>query len=199
MIKLRKGSGMNWKINVGAVFGLLMAASSHGLMWQDYDYLGVFLEEGESYTGVFDLTTPDHGYDPNQHEITYARVGFSFSDGYRHGDSGGEWVDIWLDTNQLWNNKEVDGTHRYGYDWIWRGLNGVMLTDLQDGVLSYTVQVENRLDGKNNDVWLKQAKLKAWGQEVPDGHGVPDGGASIALFVLSLASLFLFGRRMARA
>jgi len=189
---------MFWRINIGAFLGVILGAVSHALMWQDRDYVGVFLGEGQSYTGEFDIASPDAGYDPNQHEVTRARVGFSFSDGYRRGDRGGEWVDVWLESNQLWNDREVDGTHRYGFDWIWRGLSGTMLTDLQDGVLSYTVKVENRSDGRYNDVWLKQAKLKAWGQEVPSVHGVPDGGATIALLILALAILFLLGQQMAR-
>ncbi len=175
-----------------------LAPSSFGLMWQDYDYVGVFLGEGESYSGQFDITGSSNGYDQNLHELTHARVGFSFSDGYWSGDSGKEWVDVWLGSSQVWDHREVDGTHRYGFDWIWRGLNGTMLADLQDGIISYTVKVENRRDGKYNDVWLKEAKLKAWGNEIPDRHGVPDSGASVLLLGIGLLSAFLLKRRVTR-
>jgi len=61
-----------------------------------------------------------------------------------------------------------------------------MLTDLQDGVTSYAVRVENRSDRRYNYVWLKEAKRNAWVNEIPDSHGIPDAGAS----VLSLESNF---------
>ncbi len=166
------------------------------MKWQDRDYVGVFLEEGQFYSGAFDITTGSGGYDPNRHEITRARVGFSFSDGYWRGDSSGEWVDVWLGSSQAWNHREVDGTHRYGFDWIWRGLNGTMLADLSDGFLRYSIQVENWRDGRNNDVWLKQAHLEVWGREAPRSHGVPDGGATVALLGLGLAAIFLIRRRL---
>jgi len=168
-------------------------------MWQDYDYVGVFLGEGQSHTGQFNITSGANGYDQDLHELPRARVGFSFSDGYWSGDSGREWVDVWLESSQVWNHREVDGTHRHGFDWIWRGLNGTMLTDLQDGVISYTVMVENRSDRRYNDVWFKEAKLNAWGNENPDSHGVPDSGASVLMLGIGLLSIFLLRQRTARA
>lgn len=176
----------------------ILASSSFGLMWQDYENVGVFLGEGQSYTGQFNIASPSVGYDQSIHELTHARVGFSFSDGYWSGDSGREWVDVWLDSSQLWNHREVDGTHRYGFDWIWRGFNGNMLADLQDGVISYTVKVENRRDRRYNDVWFKEAKLKAWGNERPDGHGVPDSGASVFLLGIGLLSAMLLKKGLAK-
>ncbi len=175
----------------------MLISSSYGLMWQDYDYVSVYLGEGESYTGQFDITSSSGGYDQHLHELTHARVGFSFSDGYRSGDSGREWVDVWLDSSQIWNHREVDGTHRYGFDWIWRGLNGAMLADLQDGVMNYTVMVENRRDRRYNDVWFKEAKLKAWGNERPENHGVADSGASVWLLGISLLGAILFKKQVA--
>ena len=82
-------------------------------MWQDYDYVGVFLGEGQSHTGQFNITSGANGYDQDLHELTRARVGFSFSDWYWSGDSGREWVDVWLESSQVWNHREVDGTHRH--------------------------------------------------------------------------------------
>ena len=40
-------------------------------------------------------------------------------------------MDVWLESPRVWKHREVDGTHRHGFDWIWCGLNGTMLTDLQ--------------------------------------------------------------------
>ena len=40
-------------------------------------------------------------------------------------------MDVWLVFPHVWIHLEVDGTHRHGFDWIWCGLNGTMLTDLQ--------------------------------------------------------------------
>jgi hypothetical protein len=74
-----------------------------------------------------------------------------------------------------------------------------MLTDLQDGVISYTVMVENRSDRRYNDVWFKEAKLNAWGNENPDSHGVPDSGASVLMLGIGLLSIFLLRQRTARA
>ena len=59
-------------------------------MWQDYDDVGVFHGEGQSHTGQFSITSGANGYDQNLHELTRARVGFSFSDGCWSGDSGRE-------------------------------------------------------------------------------------------------------------
>jgi len=171
--------------------GLLMASSSYALMWQDYDWVGKFLKEGESHTGQFKITAPVDTYDPTMHYITSAKVGFSFSDGYKYGDYGYEYVDVWIDSTQIFDHVEVDGTHKYGFHWIWKDLNGTLITDLQDGILNYTVKVEKTSDGKNNDVWLKQAKLKAWGEKRP----VPDSGSSAILFGLGMISLFGMSRR----
>ncbi len=170
--------------------GLFIASSSYALMWQDYDYVGTFLEEGESYTGQFKIKAPVDTYDPAMHYVSHARVGFSFSDGYRRGDRGYEYVDVWMDSTKIFNNREVDGTHMYGFDWIWRGLGGSLIADLQDGILNYTVKVERRRDGYNNDVWFKEAKLKAWG-----GKKVPDSGSSMILLGLGMVCLFGLNRR----
>ena len=72
---------------VAAVF--LMSAS-FGSMWQDYDDVGFFHGEGQSHAGQFSITSGANGYDQNLHELTRARVGFSFSDGCWSGDSGRE-------------------------------------------------------------------------------------------------------------
>ncbi len=177
---------------------LFITSSSFGLMWQDYDYVGTFLGEGQSYNGFFDLTSGSNGYDAGRHEISQASVGFSFSDGYRSGDSGREWVDVWLDTTKIWDDREVDGTHRYGFDWIWSGLNGTLLGDLQDGVMSYTIKLENKPDGYYNDVWFKEAKLKAWGSERPEGHRVPDSGSSIVILLMGLLGVFYLRQRVVK-
>ena len=74
-----------------------------------------------------------------------------------------------------------------------------MQTDLQDGVISHAVRVENRSDRRYNDVWVKEAKLNAWGNEIPDSHGVPDVGTSVLMLGIGLLSILLLRRRTARA
>ncbi len=176
--------------------GLFMASSSYALMWQDYDYVGKFLREGESHTGQFKITAPVDTYDPSMHVVTSAKVGFSFSDGYYGGDYGYEFVDVWIDSTQIFDHVEVDGTHKYGFHWIWKHLNGSLIADLQDGILNYTVKVENYRDGKNNDVWFKEAKLKAWGEKrTGGGQPVPDSGSSVILLGLGMICLFGLNRR----
>lgn len=186
----------NRLLTLSCLVGVTSTASA--LMWEDYDRIGKFLREGQSYSGTFDLTDPGIGFDPLSHTVTNARIGFSFSDGYRRGDRGHEWIDAWVETNQLWNNKEVGGTHRYGYHWIWRGLNGAMIADLQDGVLNYTVAVERVNDRWNNDVWLKEAKIKVWGHESP-GHGVPDSGSTMVFLGIGLVAAIAFRKRLSKA
>ena len=178
--------------------GLFLAASANALMWEDYDYVGEWMTEGESYTGSFSITAPVDDYDPALHHVTSARVGFSFADSnddsYGRGGDGKEWVDVWIDATQIFDHVEVDGSRSGGFDWIWSGLNGFLVADLQDGMVNYTVQVENKRDGKRNDVWFKEAKLKAWG-----GYKqVPDSGASLALLGLGMAFIVGIRKRVAK-
>lgn len=108
-------------------------------------------------------------------------------------------MDVWLVFPHVWIHLEVDGTHRHGFDWIWCGLNGTMLTVLQDGVTSYAVRVENRSDRRYNDVWFKEAKLNAWGNEIPDSHGVPDAGASVLMLRIGILNILLLRQRTTKA
>ncbi len=174
------------------------ASTSSALMWEDYHSMSRFMEEGDSYTGEFDIRASGLGYDPVEHVITHATVGFSFSDGYYSGDRGREWVDVWIGADQLWDHEEVDGTHYYGFDWIWRGLSGSMLADLEDGVLQYTVFVEPNRGRRHGDVWLKEAKLEVWGDYAPDDREVPDGGSTFLMLCLGLLAMVGLRKRFAR-
>ncbi len=181
------------------IAGLALAGTANALMWEDYDYVGEWMTEGETYTGSFKIVAPVDTYDPTQHHVTDARVGFSFADSnndryHGSGADGMEWVDVWIDATKIFNNVEVDGSHSGGFDWIYSGLNGSLVADLQDGILNYTVRVENRNDGKRNDVWFKEAKLKAWG----GSKKVPDSGTSVTLLGLGLAFLAVIRKRMAK-
>ena len=82
---------MRAKFKIGMlVAAVFLMSASFGSMWQDYDDLGDFDGEWQSHTGQYSITSGANGYDQNLHELTRARVGLSFSDGYWSGDSGRE-------------------------------------------------------------------------------------------------------------
>lgn len=129
------------------------------------------------YSSTFNIL--NDGYNPATMHVTSAIASFAFADDQ---DSAYEWVDIYLDNLLLINDQEVDGSHA-SYAWYSKSLTGEMITNLQDGVLSYTVKLLNT--SGTNDVWLKVAKLKAYG----DYKQVPDTGATVALMGLGLVGL----------
>jgi hypothetical protein len=57
------------KFKIGTlVAAVFLMSASFGLMWQDYDYVVVFLGEGQSHTGQFNITSGANGYDQDLHE-----------------------------------------------------------------------------------------------------------------------------------
>lgn len=189
------------------------SASAASLFWEDYDGYHesgplAFLYEdfpgdgvngsNDTYNGNFNILID--GFDPLLHVINAARVGFSFAD-----DSGNDWeeyVDIFLDGTKIWNHLEVDGSHATGFDWHWQDVssNAPVMGSLQDGILNYTVTLQELLYDyygytyKREDVWLKEAHLKVWG----DYRVVPDSGATFGLLGVVLVGLAVVRRRLTK-
>jgi len=169
---------------VGALALAATAPAQAALSWTDIDsgspLKWLYHSSNSStsqYSSTFNLL--NDGYNPATMHITSAKAWFAFAD---DNDSAYEYVDITLDNLLLINDAEVDGSHA-AYDWRSAGLTGQMLFQLQDGVISYTVKLLNTHGV--NDVWLKVAKLKAYG----DYKQVPDASATVALMGLGLLGL----------
>lgn len=168
-----------------------LSSTASALYWEDYDSIVVKLGEGQSYHGEFRIVAPVDTYNPAIHTVTSARVGFAFAD---DASDVGEYVDIWIDASKIWNDLEVNGTHpAINFAWSWKWLSGSLLTQLQDGVLNYTVKIQNTPNGYG-DTWLKAAHLKAWGEL----KQVPDSGSTLALFGLGLLGLVAARTRFAK-
>ncbi len=172
------------------------------------------------YKGTFDIGWTD--FDPTKYVLKSLKVGFAFADdspGKRNHNgsysetyySNGRWygdveerVDIYLGDPdvKIWNDLEVDGSHRYGYDWHYQYINNQSIIDdlLLDGKLDYKVKLQELLydnrhkSYKREDTYLKQAKLIAEICRIP--HDVPDSGATLGLIGLSLAALAAMRRRL---
>ncbi|MEZ5276870.1 MAG: VPDSG-CTERM sorting domain-containing protein [Opitutaceae bacterium] len=188
-----------------AIATVLFALHSQALAlltWKDYDgfkktgtaldFLNEPYGSGDTtydlgFQGSFNIL--NDGFDPLAHFITGAKVGFSFAD---DGNDAGEWVDITLDSTKIWNDLEVDGSHpATNFDWHVKDISGIgiLMGSLQaDGKLAYTVRLQQKLSDSSHsreDVYLKEAKLVAWG----DVRRVPDSGTTLLLLGLGLLSI----------
>jgi hypothetical protein len=134
-----------------------------------------------TYSSEFNIL--DNGYNPAVHVITSATVTFWFAD---DESDGSEQVEIKVNGVTLVSNLEVDGAHPQSsfasYAFSLNSANDIngLIAALQDGKISYSVQVES-----GQDTYLKIASLTATGTT----RGVPDGGATAIMLGAGLLAL----------
>lgn len=181
------------KLFSSLTLALILASSASAISYKDVDVDG---NEGEpdyqfmstrrvsSWNKTFDLLKA--GYDPATMRIVSAIVSFAFADDY---DRSREYVKIIVGGDTLWRYQEVDGTHYnapYSYDWYSKSLGAGLISQLQDGVIDYSVKA------RSGDFYLKEASLTAQVERLK----VPDAGTTLGMLGLGLASLFVLRRQM---
>lgn len=192
-----------WKrllFSAGSV-GLLSSASA--LTFTDVDVDG---NEGEpnwqymatwstpTWAKTFNLLTA--GFDPETMEIISASISFAFADD--NGDRSDnkfrklEYASILVGGETLWNWIEVDGSHYNSpnsYDWYNSSLSANLVSQLQDGVIDYSVEA------KYGDFYLKEASLSV---QAETRSQVSDTGTTLAMLGLGVASMVILRRQMAK-
>lgn len=124
-----------------------------------------FLSAGETYRSDFNLL--EKGFNPLTMKITAARVTFAFADD--NGDNRDEYATVYLGTEIMLENQEVNGNHNnapLNYDYYYKewsitnssDLN--FLTSLQSGILNYKVLSTAPSGHKRGDFYLKIAQLE---------------------------------------
>ncbi len=124
-----------------------------------------FLSAGETYRSDFNLL--EKGFNPLTMKITAARVTFAFADD--NGDKRDEYATVYLGTEIMLENQEVNGNHNnapLNYDYYYKewsitnssDLN--FLTSLQSGILNYKVLSTAPSGHKRGDFYLKIAQLE---------------------------------------
>lgn len=150
-----------------------------------------FLSAGETYRSDFNLL--EKGYDPLTMKITAARVTFAFADD--NGDSGAEYATVWLGTNKMLNNQEVDGNHtsaplNYDYyyqEWsISNTADLAFLSSLSSGILNYKVK-STTSGGVCGDFYLKIAQLEIDTECIVKAA---EGGSTALLMGFSILGMF---------
>ena len=106
---------------------LCLATAVQAIVWTDDQSIGKRLKEGKSFSGTFELDS----FDPLLHTISSVSVSFAFSDGRLWGDIQGDWADIKVGSDWMWTGLEVDGTRRFGFDWVSESLGGHLIADPQ--------------------------------------------------------------------
>jgi hypothetical protein len=191
-------------------------------MWSDFDRGAPldFLHEkwgkhdshyDHSYSRTWDLG--EKCEDLSDLCITDIQVWFAFADDQPgkysnspdgQGGDAPEYVDISLGGIKIWDDLQVDGSHRGGYAYYSMILDPIahsmIFDDLaDDGRLSYTVELQQKQKDHGDanwyreDTYLKVAGIKAWCEH----KQVPDSGTSLALLGMSLAGLGLLKRKLA--
>jgi len=182
---------------------LLLAGSANALSFSDVDVDG---NEGEptyqymaswstsNWDKTFNLLTA--GFDPATMEIISATVSFAFADTkWDRADNKSwkkEYATIVVGGETLWNNIEVDGSHKnepFNYDWYSKGLNSSLIAQLQDGIIDYSVQAVS------GDFYLKEASLTVEAER----SQVSDTGATLAMLGVGVASLVVLRRQMMKS
>lgn len=181
------------KLFSSITLALVLASGASAISYTDVDVDGnegepdyQYLSTGRlsSWSKTFDILGA--GYDPATMRIVSAVVSFAFADDY---DRSSEYVRIIVGGETLWRNQEVDGTHYYApysYDWFSKSLGLGLISQLQDGIIDYSV------NARSGDFYLKEASLTAQVERLK----VPDVGSTIGLLGLGLASLFVLRRQM---
>lgn len=172
-----------------AMAALLAVQAASAITWIDEDNgdpLKFLRSWDPSYSSTFNIL--NDGYNPLTMQVDSAVASFAFAD---DGDSGLEYINVYLDGDLFLNGQEVDGTHQnvpVSYDWYHGSLSGTLLAGLQDGVISYTVTVTG------GDTYLKRAKLVAEGSYRSTETSVPDGGSTALLLGFGLAGIVALRR-----
>jgi hypothetical protein len=171
--------------------------SVHGI-----DTIKVWFKFADDRPGTYPDSNPDD----------FKRNGSSSSSG--NGEDAEEHVDIWLGSDApapgtktlIANDFEVDGAHPSSsyalYEFVLnKNDHGKIFDDLAaDGKLYYLVELQQLLSDtgyeskKGEDTYLKVAGIEATWTERPEQF-VPEGGAGLALFGLTLAGLVGWRRR----
>jgi hypothetical protein len=174
-----------------------------------------------SYGATWDITTvANGGYVPNSHPFLKIELWFAFADDRpganpslerTSGNDGDaeEHVRITAGTETVTADLEVDGKHPAStyeyYPFVFDSANNpaafaALSADLMaDGKLAYRVELLELLSDsgekykKREDTYFKVAKLRATYDE-PE-RNVPEGGAGLAMFGLTLAGLVGWRRR----
>lgn len=178
--------------------GVANASSFTWETWIDRDpdngsYLDYLNEYSDvQYTNTFNIS--DAGYSSDKHVITEIDVKFAFADDSFKDTT--ESVDIWLGDTKIWNNKEVDGSHEYGFDWISKDVTNInsVYSDMLDGEISYKVKIQNLKHWWKGaeDTYLKVAKITV------KGYSINDSGSTVALLGISLVGFAGLRRRFAK-
>lgn len=157
-----------------------------------------FLSAGETYRSDFNLL--EKGFDPLTMKITAARVTFAFADD--NGDRRDEYATVYLGTDIMLDNQEVNGNHTnapLNYDYYyqeWSITNTsdlTFLTSLQSGILNYKVMSTAPTGQKCGDFYLKIAQL-----EIDTECIVKAAESGSTAFLLGCSILGMFWQRFRR-
>lgn len=168
------------------------AAKAASYTFVDWNLQGLYsykyLNEGQSYTGLWDISDSP-GFSTGL-DFTSATADFWFADDSKY-DSG-EYVSINIGALTGWKtNEEVDGSINYyinlvSYDLVSGSLNASLLLDIAtDGKLSYKVKAVR------GDTYLKESRLTVHAST----RKVPEHGSTIALLGAALIGMVAFKRR----
>lgn len=173
--------------------GATLAVSANALTFSDVDVDG---NEGEphyqymaswgfnAWNKTFNLLSS--GFDPATMTILSATVSFAFAD---DGSDSWDYAKIVVGGSTLWNWQDVDGNHSnppYSYEWFTTSLSSSVISQLQDGIVDYSVQAQS------GDFYLKEAKIVAEVGRLK----VPDTGTTLGLLGLGIASIIALRRQM---
>ena len=148
------------------LFAFGPAASATMIVW-DINNPYTFLSENgtQSATVTHDLT--DDGVSED-YSVDWAVLRLGFSDGYKWYDYAYDIAHITGDGISDWI--EVDGTHMWGFDIRWLGVQDAGIDSLNDnGMLEVTITAMDTPDHWGiNDFWWKTSMLIAQVKSVPE-------------------------------
>ena len=160
-----------------AVFAAL-TISAHAITYSDTDVFAQFLNQGQSYSGTFNIA--NKGFNPATETVTSAEAWFLVSDDI--DPLRGEWVKFTIGNVDSYGPFEVDFLSVFG-----GSISGTALFDLNtDGILSY------KITSTSGDFWAFGADLHVHAE----AKNVPDAGTTAALLGASVIGIAILKRRL---